>query len=316
MELSSDTLAGVSVVICTKDRSETLLLAVEAVLQVTSPPLELLVLDQSGDEQRQKTRAALPEDPRLRYVESGAQGKSAALNEAVCLARFPILAVTDDDCFVEANWLNAHLDAYAANPEVGVVFGSVLAVKYDTAAGFIPVYNREAPFLCDSLGKKLRARGIGANLSFRKKTHEHIGGFDECLGPGASAYSNEEGDFAVRALLKAHFVFETPDSIVRHAGFRTWEQGKKITRQAFFGIGAAYIKPIRAGKFSVLTVLGGELFRHALLPALTAALTLKKPFHWGRVVSFVSGMAYGLKTPLDKASLCFIPNPPSPKSNP
>jgi hypothetical protein len=132
-----------------------------------------------------------------------------------------------------------------------------------------------------------------------------LGGFDPLLGAGAQFSSCEDGDVALRALLAGRHVFETDAVSVVHHGFRTWEEGRALTRRDWYGIGAAYAKPIRAGHFSATSVVLFEgVWRAALLP-LTGLARGRRPQGLKRAWYFWRGFVTGLRTPLDHATLVF-----------
>ena len=259
---------------------------------------------------RRQTRVApFLNDSRLRYLRTPTQGKCHALNIGIAAARNEIVVITDDDCEVLPDWSLAHVQAFHDNPRVAVTFGNVLALDYDTKAGFTPVYLRTNDFLCRNVWQKLYARGIGANMALSRKAWREIGGFDPELGPGGRFPACEDGDFAVRCLLAGHYVFETSHSTVTHFGFRTWDQGRQLTRDAFYGIGAAYIKPLKCGHLSVLPLLAYEFVRYALYPSLAATLGWRpgKPTNWQRVHFFMRGILRGLRVPVNRTNMTYLP---------
>ena len=56
------------------------------------------------------------------------QGKSTALNTALAHARGDIIAFTDDDVDVDAQWLTTACDLLDANPEADYVGGPVIPI--------------------------------------------------------------------------------------------------------------------------------------------------------------------------------------------
>ena len=298
---------AVSVLICTRNRESSIAAAVGSVLACGYANIELVVVDQSTSDATQDALTAFRNDTRLHYIRSAMQGKSNALNVGVRAATHEIVAITDDDCEVEPDWLLAHIQLFQENPQLAITFGNVLAAEYDHTVGFTPVYVVEKNFLCRDMRGKRIARGIGANMAIRKEAFLRVGGFDASLGPGGRFVACEDGDYTVRCLLAGYQVYETVGSTVMHFGFRTWEQGRKLTRDAFFGIGAAYIKPIKCGRFSVISLLIYEFMRFALLPSLEATLKNKKPKNWNRVNFCLQGIVHGLRVPVDHTTLLYRP---------
>src|SRR5271165_3876469 len=101
---------NISVILCTYNRCQSLLLALESV--ALSQMLEhvdwqvLIVDNNSKDQTREVAEAFCRRDPsHFRYVFESQQGKSFALNRGLREAPGEILAFIDDDITVEPNWL-------------------------------------------------------------------------------------------------------------------------------------------------------------------------------------------------------------------
>jgi hypothetical protein len=150
------------------------------------------------------------------------------------------------------------------------------------------------------------ARGIGAGMAIRRSCVEKLGGFDNFLGAGGMFPSADDRDIAIRALLCGYQVYETARVAVEHFGFRTWEQGKQLARRDFVGIGAAYAKPLKCGRWDFLEVAIFDFLNEALLPPLRDVLKLRRPRGLARISSFILGFYHGLVTPVDKTSIRFI----------
>ncbi len=298
---------AVSALICTRNREGSILKAARSVLDNADASAELIVIDQSGSDRTEEALAPLMTDSRLRYIRTATQGKSAAVNLGIETAKNPIIVMTDDDCEALPDWADAHVRAFRENPKVAVAFGNVLPPEFDAKDGFTPVYQITQDSVCYNMNQKLRARGIGANMAIRRDVALALGGFDTELGPGARFRACEDGDFAARCLLAGHYAFETQASAVIHYGFRTWAEGRQLTRDAFLGIGAAYIKPLKCGKFAVVPLLAYEFWTYALYPSLRATLTLRKPLNWQRVIFFARGVVRGLAAPVDRKTLLYRP---------
>ena len=127
----------VSVLVCTKDRSESLAVTVASILSDPDPALELLIVDQSTDGLTASTLDALRED-RLRYFKSSTRGKGAAINEGLGHARAPLVALTDDDCTVPQGWAREIVRPLVEDERVALVFSRVEASAYDHSSGYIP----------------------------------------------------------------------------------------------------------------------------------------------------------------------------------
>ncbi len=275
--MANPVVPSISAVVCTRNRGSRVASTVESILACDHPSFELVVIDQSTDDDSRDALAEFAGDARLRYVRSDSIGLGRARNEGLSTAHAELIAFTDDDVTVPTNWLAVMEDVFAQNPRVTVAFCNVVAAAHDATAGFVPVYQRRGSAEITTLRGKCRARGIGAGLAVRRLAMIEIGGFDPQLGAGGRFSSCEDGDAAVRALLAGHSVFETDATEVVHDGFRTWEEGRQLTERDWYGIGAAYSKPIRVGQVRGLVVVLYEGIWRALLHPLAQVFRLRRP---------------------------------------
>jgi glycosyltransferase involved in cell wall biosynthesis len=297
----------VTALVCTSGRGDSVVETVQSILRPDSPCCELIVVDQSDDDRTQNALEPFRHDSRLRYLRTETKGKGVALNIGLEEAKGDIIAITDDDCKVDATWPLGLAEVLREHPQVAVVYGNVLADEYDKTKGYIPAYIVGHETLCRNIWHKLKARGIGANMAVRREVIRQIGGFDPELGPGGKFFACVDGDITVRSLLAGYQVYETTRSTVQHYGFRTWEQSRKLTHNAFYGIGAAYVKPLRCGRFDVIPLLLYEFLRYALFPSITATLTFQRPTNWHRVFSLLRGVVNGWRTPMDCEAMRYRP---------
>ena len=298
-------LLPMTVLICTRNRGDSLVPTVRSILAADTTCAELLILDQSPDESTKLARAPFAEHPSLRYVQTASQGKGLALNEGLRIARYEFVAITDDDCEVAPDWLQPHLDAFLRYPKMILTYGNVLPVEHDPVRGFIPTYYVPHDMLVTNIWQKLPARGIGANTAVRRKEILDLGGFDTELCPGGIFKACVDRDMTIRCILRGYHVFESRDSKVYHYGFRNWVQGKTLACNAFFGIGAAHSKAIKCGYPGAIVLLLWELMAYAFLPSLKSQILMQRPYGWNRVIYFVRGMIAGWKFPIDKEHITF-----------
>jgi hypothetical protein len=189
---------------------------------------------------------------------------------------------------------------------VAVGFCRVDAAAHDVTKGFIPDHEVERPVLVRSLLSKSRTRGIGAGMAVRRDAVLALGGFDEELGPGAPLRSGEDRDLAARALTAGWRVYQTPDAMVVHHGFRTWAEGRELTRRDWYGIGAAYAKQVKAGHLAVFVVLAHEVVYMGFVKPALLALRGRGSIGIRRVVYFLDGFRRGLCTPIDHRTVLFL----------
>ena len=95
----------------------------------TTPPFELIVVDNnSTDHTRRVVEQCAAADARVRYIFEPQQGSSPGRNAGINAARSSIIAFTDDDVRVEADWIAAIARAFAEGANADVVGGRVLPI--------------------------------------------------------------------------------------------------------------------------------------------------------------------------------------------
>jgi hypothetical protein len=279
---------------------------IQTILSSDHPSFELIVIDQSPLPDTQEAVEAFRCDARVRYVHDDGVGKGRALNRALELSRGAVLAVTDDDVTVPVNWLTVMDELFEEHPDVAVTFCNVEAAQHDRTAGFVPAYVRRGTVEVTTMLGKCRARGIGAGIAVRRRSLIEMGGFDPLLGPGGPLGNTDDRDLAVRALLAGWHVLETDRVAVVHDGFRTWEQGRALTRSDWFGIGASLSKPIRAGRWSVIVVVLWEGLAIAIVAPAFQTIRMRRFSGLKQGGYFWRGFMAGLRHPINSQTLCFV----------
>jgi hypothetical protein len=109
--------------------------------------------------------------------------------------------------------------------------------------------------------EKARVEGVGACMAVRRSMLIALGGFDEELGTGAPLCSAEDTDIAMRALLAGYYVCETPDAVVYHHGFRSWDLEARVIHGYMMGLGAANAKMLRLDSMNAIQPLAELAWR-------------------------------------------------------
>lgn len=111
----------ISVVIPTFNR-QTVLRQCLAALQIQDyPDFEVLVVDDGSTDGTDKLIAT--EFPWVRYFRQANQGQAVARNTGIQAAQGDVVAFTDDDNVVPADWLSRHADGYQRYPNISGVGG-------------------------------------------------------------------------------------------------------------------------------------------------------------------------------------------------
>jgi GT2 family glycosyltransferase len=257
---SSRSATDISVVVCTRDRPESLRATLTSVLQAEPSPFEVLVIDNapSGD----ATRALVAElsDRRLRYVVEPVPGLSRARNRGVAEARCAIVAFTDDDVVVDRAWLSGLERGFARAPEVALVTGLVATAELETQAQQIfessvswstncaaRVWDLSAPPPGDVLFPYTAGQlGTGANFALKREYVSALGPFDEALGAGTPTGGGEDLDIFLRALLCGFKLAYEPTALVWHRHRREAEALRGQTFSYGAGLSAYACKHLSA----------------------------------------------------------------------
>jgi glycosyltransferase involved in cell wall biosynthesis len=207
-------------------RSGSLRAAIESIRRQSWPDWELIVVGQGADPAlRAVGEAAMAGDRRVRYLHLDRRGVSLARNVAVQAARGDIIAITDDDCEARADWLATLAQCFAAEPDVDVVGGALLAP--DPERGGLAKCPSQIPAeaLYDPIASGGRAPDgwdwWTANVAFRRTVLERGGPFDEYFGPGAFFRVATDTEYKLRLEAKGVRMRSTPRSVVFHTdGYR------------------------------------------------------------------------------------------------
>jgi glycosyltransferase involved in cell wall biosynthesis len=305
-QLRQDDLPLISALVCTYGRGRLVVDTVASILANTHPNFELVVVDQSKDNETLEALRSFSADPRLRYLKSTTIGKGDALNAGLIETKGSAIVITDDDCTVPPNWLETFASIFVTYPKVAVAFCCVEAGEHDRAAGFVPDFVRTGDRMLTTMHDARHVRGLGAGIAVRRDMIEEIGGFDPMLGPGSKFPDCDDRDIAIRALLARHHVFETSTIAVKHFGFRSWQQGPQLARRNFLGIGAAYSKFLKCGRIELMYIPAHEFIKYALWPPIRDVLHLRQPRGMVRITAFAEGFVDGLRTPVDRATMLFV----------
>ena len=191
------------------------------------PGDEVIVVDNgSSDGTREVISRAIRTFPvpvlQLREMQSG---KSPALNAGVAASSGEILALTDDDVVVAADWV-ATVRRIFADPSVALVGGRVDPRWERRAPRWLEVEQSErysplaSPLALLHYGERqeLGARtAVGANLIVRRDVLEALGGFAPHLGRRfGTLLCGEDHDLCQRAVAAGYRCEYRPELQVRH----------------------------------------------------------------------------------------------------
>lgn len=214
-----------SVIIATYNRADELVKTLESLKGLeTNEPWEVIIVDNNS---RDNTREVVLEQVDsfpvpLRYVMEKEQGRSAALNAGIRVAKGEILAITDDDVRVNPHWLRNSAQALER-------------LNCDYLGGkALPIWGGELPDWLPNRGGKhwgviaLLDYGdepvefgdqvpLGVNMVFRRECFERAGLWDNSIGRKAGTLLGQEvREWAQRARAAGLRGFYSPDLVVHH----------------------------------------------------------------------------------------------------
>lgn len=250
--------SGVTIIVCTRDRTDGLRECLYSLQQIAYDPLEILVVDNapSGTATREAVAALAREDPRIRYTCESRPGLSKARNHGLVHARNDIVAFTDDDTMVDSGWPSAVAAGFAADPEVMCVTGLVASMALDTGSQryFDSRYTwGEAfePRRYDLATHRHPSRlypfsagifGTGANFAVRRSALASLGDFDPLLGAGGPGRGGEDLDMFLRVILAGGRICYLPSALIWH---RHRADAQALSEQIYsygYGLGAYLAK--------------------------------------------------------------------------
>jgi glycosyltransferase involved in cell wall biosynthesis len=192
---------GVSIIIPTYNRREYLDRCLSSVFEIQYSPLEIIVVNDASTDDTLQYLSGI-KDPRLRIIHRTYNGgASSARNSGITLAKYEILAFTDDDCMVQCDWIN-YLIVPFSEPKCGLVIGETWYRNIGYSGSFPErLVNNEGaawPMTC--------------NMAYRREIFDVIGGFSDEY----AYYHNEDTEMAMRAVANGWVFQRTLDAQVIH----------------------------------------------------------------------------------------------------
>jgi len=261
---------------------------------------EIVIADQSSNNDTLNALQRYSDDQRVHRVPVSGVGMARARNVAISACRASYVAITDDDCVVDRQWLERIQEAFDEESSVGILFGTVRAGPFDCEEGFIPTYIRDRRILLRDVREKNEADGIGACMAIRRELWEQLYGFDESLGSGGVLRAGSEGDLTFRAMLRGWHVLENPEIIVTHNGFRTWEQSRDLAMRYWYGAGAMHAKFVRIRWFTGTRLFLSLGYRWVFSSSRVASSFGTQSLWWVQLRAFLSGFGTGMISPIDR----------------
>jgi glycosyltransferase involved in cell wall biosynthesis len=211
----------VTVIVCTRNRSECLRRAIESLFCSANLEVrdwELLVVENgSTDHTIEVCKELRRKFPRhFRFLIENRIGKCNALNTAVAAAKGEVLAFSDDDVLFAPDYVQSIRTVFDSFP-ADAAQGRVLL---DCEGGWPEWLDEAYALMADhrDYGQELAPLNgtlCGSNMIVRKEVFDEVGGFAPELGPGGIGVF-EDTEISLRMRDKGHRLIYAPQILVRH----------------------------------------------------------------------------------------------------
>lgn len=184
---------------------------------------------------------------------SSQRGRSAGINRGLERVRTPFVTVTDDDCFVDHDWLR-NMAAHLRTSPDSIVTGRVEPAG-DTDVEFCVVTSTKSMVY---RRPQLKVHPlIGGNMGVAMANVGRIGLFDE----HPSLRSAEDSDWGYRALRLGVLIMYVPDIVVRHFNWRHAGQRAERYREYSRSQGGFFGKYMLSGDWRIPVQAGRAIVR-------------------------------------------------------
>jgi GT2 family glycosyltransferase len=169
-----------------------------------------------------------------RVIEVLPLGVSHAKNRALAHVTAPVIAFVDDDELVDPHWARGLLSTFAANPDVGAVFGAIAPLD-DRGLAYCS-YEGDVERRYSGASTAPWLVGGGGNMALRRDMLERLRGFDVVFGGGTVSLSAEDTELAARVLYAGKEVLWTPAAVAYHP---TKTEQERLESRAPYAFGMA-----------------------------------------------------------------------------
>jgi glycosyltransferase involved in cell wall biosynthesis len=250
----------VSVVIATRDRAEHVQRCLASVLSGPRTPDEVIVVDQSRDDETRRVAEGFDGKP-VRWVHQSDGNLSLARNRGAELARSPYVAFLDDDGEVEPTWLDDVQRALAELGQPDALFGTIdepPGQGLDRKAIGVSLHRVAAPVIWTADAHPAQP-GFAGHSVHRRESFLAVGGFDPRLGPGSPLYGAEDIDLNYRLLRGGFAVGSSPQVRLLHHQWRDQAQIPRLLYRYNLAHSAFCAKHLRRGDTRVVRLVGRQL---------------------------------------------------------
>jgi GT2 family glycosyltransferase len=188
---------------------------------------------------------------RVKHIRSNQRGRSAGINRGLEQAETRFVAITDDDCFVQADWLANMANQLRLHPDA-VVTGRVEAAGQD----MIVVVTSRTPSI--QVRPRLTFDSMsGGNMGTALAVFKTVGLFEE----DPVMATAEDAEWSYRALRKGVMILYEPNVVVAHYGWRDADSRVDQYRHYALSHGGFYGKYLHQGDWFILARAAGHFGR-------------------------------------------------------
>jgi glycosyltransferase involved in cell wall biosynthesis len=241
----TDSSFDLSLLICTRNRAAQLAETLKRVSTIqTRLKWELVVVDNASTDRTSAVVAAFSAacDHPVQTILQQGRGVSSAKNAGWRSTRSAIVVCIDDDCYPEADYLDAIFECFSADPKLGFVGGRILL--HDPTDRRITIQESLEPLSLPPASFIRPGLIQGANVAYRRAALTEVGGFDQWFGAGA-LYSGDETELLARISSAGwNGAYDPRPLVYHHHGRKTSTDERRLMRWYDRGRGAYYAKCI------------------------------------------------------------------------
>ena len=244
-----------SIIVATRNRAYAIAACLNsiqaAILNAAPVEAEIVVVDNGSTDETpaiiEAWASACPIPVQLLFEPEA--GVSRARNRALRAARGELIAITDDDCRMNKEYVNDLLRHDAADANELVLRGGRIDLGDPTdlphTINTSPTRKRRSRAMNTARHDSMSGKLNGCNMTMRRSLVERIGFFDENFGAGAPATAGEDTEYIYRAYCANVAIEYVPDmTVAHHHGRKTRDAGYKLWRGYMTGNGAICVKYI------------------------------------------------------------------------
>lgn len=234
---------GISVIVCTRDRANSLEVCLKSLKEIDYPEYEVIVVDNCT---KDDSVLKVTQKFNVKYVKENIPGLDWARNRGIIESSFDIIAFIDDDAIASKEWLNGIALGFN-DSDIMAVTGLTLPAELETPAqvdfelyggmgkGFYP-FTISKPKLKSTNRFWSSAWGVGANMAFRKTIINKIGGFDVSLDVGTPTCGGGDIEMFQRVVVFGYKLRYEPLALVKHYHRKDY----KALRKQIFNNGKSF----------------------------------------------------------------------------